>query len=255
MENALLIGLSRQVVLERQLDVTANNLANVNTNGFKSDHPLFEEYLRSGAHEDNFVRSDRAVSFVQDRGTFRDDSQGAAQLTNNPLDVAIDGAGLIAVQTAAGERYTRDGNFHLNNLGQLVTTSGDLVLNAGGAPIVFQPTDHDINIAADGTITVLEGTSRTDSIRGKLRVVSFTDAQQMLKQGGNLYAAAEGATPQPDVKSTVQQGYVEKSNVNAVTEMSNMIAISRAYQSIANILQQQSDLHKNAIEKLADVPA
>src|SRR5690242_16325761 len=89
MENALLIGLSRQMVLERQLDVTANNLANVNTNGFKSDHALFEEYLRSGAHEDNFVSRDRAVSFVQDRGTFRDDSQGAAQLTNNPLDVAI----------------------------------------------------------------------------------------------------------------------------------------------------------------------
>jgi flagellar basal-body rod protein FlgF len=129
------------------------------------------------------------------------------------------------------------------------------VENVAGAPIVFQPTDHDINIAADGTITVLEGVSRTDSVRGKLRVVSFADAQQLLKQGGNLFAAAEGAAPQPDLKSTVQQGYIEKSNVNSVTEMSNMIAISRAYQSVANILQQQSDLHKNAIEKLADVPA
>ena len=255
MENALLIGLSRQMVLERQLDVTANNLANVNTNGFKSDHALFEEYLRSGAHEDNFVSRDRAVSFVQDRGTFRDDSQGAVQITNNPLDVAISGGGLFAVQTAAGERYTRDGNLHLNNLGQLVTSAGDPVLNAAGAPIVFQPTDHDVNIAADGTITVLEGTSRADSIRGKLRVVSFASAQQLLKQGGNLYAATEGAAAQVDSKSTVQQGYIEKSNVNSVTEMSNMIAISRAYQSVANILQQQSDLHKNAIEKLADVPA
>ena len=225
MENALLIGLSRQMVLERQLDVTANNLANVNTNGFKSDHALFEEYLRSGAHEDNFVSRDRAVSFVQDRGSFRDDSQGAAQLTNNPLDVAVSGAGLFAVQTAAG------------------------------APIVFQPTNHDVNIAPDGTVTVLEGTSRQDSIRGKLRVVSFANAQQLLKEGGNLYAAAEGAAPQLDTKSTVEQGYIEKSNVNSVTEMSNMIAISRAYQSVANILQQQSDLHKNAIEKLADVPA
>ena len=254
MENSLLVGLSRQMVLERQLDVVANNLANVNTNGFKSDHSLFEEYLRSGAHEDNFVSTDRPISFVQDRGTFRDYSQGSAQLTNNPLDVAVDGSGLFAVQTAAGERYTRDGNMQVSPTGQLVTAKGDPVMGTSG-PIVFQPTDHDINIATDGTITVLEGASRADSIRGKLRVVSFTDAQQLLKQGGNLFAAGEGSAPQPDLKSTVQQGYVEKSNVSAVTEMTNMIAISRAYQSVANILQQQSDLHKNAIEKLADVPA
>jgi flagellar basal-body rod protein FlgF len=128
------------------------------------------------------------------------------------------------------------------------------VLGASG-PIVFQPTDHDINIAPDGTVTVQEGNSRTDSIRGKLRLVSFADAQQLLKQGDNLYAAPAGGAPQPDLKSTVQQGYVEKSNVNSVTEMSSMIAISRAYQQVASILQQQSDLHKTAIEKLADVPA
>lgn len=255
MENTLLVGLSRQMVLERQLDVVANNLANVNTTGFKADHPLFEEFLNSGAHEDNFARPDRPVSYVQDRGTFRDYAQGAAQLTSNPLDVAIDGAGLLAVQNAAGERYTRDGSFHINNVGQLVTSSGDAVLSASGAPIVFQPTDHDINIAADGTITVQEGNSRTDSIRGKLRLVSFADAQQLLKQGDNLYAAPAGGAPQPDLKSTVQQGYVEKSNVNSVTEMSSMIAISRAYQQVASILQQQSDLHRTAIEKLADVPA
>ena len=76
MENTLLIGLSRQTVLERQLDVVANNIANVNTAGFKSDQSLFEEYLRSGAHEDNFKPSDRRVSYVQDRGTYRDFAQG-----------------------------------------------------------------------------------------------------------------------------------------------------------------------------------
>ena len=78
MENALLIGLSRQMVLERQMDVVANNLANVNTNGFKTDASLFQEYLKTGAHEDNFVGSDRAVSYVQDSGTYRDLTQGAA---------------------------------------------------------------------------------------------------------------------------------------------------------------------------------
>jgi flagellar basal-body rod protein FlgF len=253
MENTLLVGLSRQMVLERELDVTANNMANVNTNGFKADHMLFEEYLNSGAHEDNFQRPDRRVSYVQDRGTFRDFAQGSAQLTSNPLDVAIDGDGFLAVQTAAGERYTRDGNLHLNPQGQLVTGSGDPLLGTSG-PIVFQPTDHDINIAPDGTVTVLEGLSRTDSVRGKLRLVNFADAQKLLKQGGNLFSADQATATQPDPKSAIRQGYVEKSNVSAVTEMSRMIEITRAYAQIANLLQQQSDLHKSAIDKLAEVP-
>ena len=254
MENALLIGLSRQMVLERQLDVVANNVANVNTNGFKADHQLFEEFLNSGAHEDNFQSSDRRVSYVQDRGTYRDDSQGPIQRTGNPLDLAIDGSGFLAVQTAAGERYTRDGNLHLNNTGQLVTGSGDAVLGTGG-PIVFQPTDHDITISPDGTVTVVEGANRADSIRGKLRIVNFADPQTAQKQGDNLYAAVGDAGPQPDTKSTIQQGSIEKSNVNSVSEMSHMVEVTRSYQQIANMLQAQSDLRKNAIEKLADVPA
>ena len=89
MQNALLIGLSRQVTLERRMDVIANNVANANTNGFKADHSLFEEYLNSNAREDNFVASDRRVSYVQDRGTFRDVGQGPMEPTKNPLDIAI----------------------------------------------------------------------------------------------------------------------------------------------------------------------
>jgi flagellar basal-body rod protein FlgF len=253
MENTLLIGLSRQVTLERQLDVVANNVANVNTTGYKADSSLFEEFLKSGAHEDNFVGPDRSVSYVQDRATFRDFSQGAAEQTKNPLDLAIDGGGFLVVQTAGGERYTRDGGLQLNNTGQLVTVAGNPVLGTSG-PIVFQPTDHDINVSPDGTVTVLEGTARTDSIRGKLRLVSFPDAQKLLKEGLNLYAAGEGS-PQPDLKSQVRQGFIEKSNVNAVAEMSRMIEVTRAYTQISTLLQQQSDLHKTAIQQLADVPA
>jgi len=253
-ENALLIGLSRQMVLERQLDVVANNVANVSTNGFKADKQLFEEYLSSGAHEDNFPPAGRRVSYVQDRGTYRDFSQGSMQHTGNALDVSIAGDGFLAVQTAGGERYTRDGNLHMNNIGQLVTAAGDPVLGTSG-PIVFQPTDHDINISPDGTVTVVEGVNRTDSIRGKLRIVNFADPQAAQKQGNNLFAAVGGATPQQDTKSTVQQGYIEKSNVSAVGEMSKMVEVMRSYTQVANMLQVQSDLRKNAIEKLADVPA
>jgi flagellar basal-body rod protein FlgF len=253
MENTLLIGLSRQMVLERQMDVVANNVANVNTNGYKADKSLFQEYLRTGAREDNFIGSDRAVSFVLDRGSYRDFTQGPAEQTKNPLDVAIDGGGFLVVQTAAGERYTRDGGLQINNQGQLVTANGDAVLGTNG-PIVFQPTDHDIAIASDGNISVVEGINRTDSVRGKLRLVSFADAQQLLKEGSNLYSAGNAAA-QPDTASRVRQGFVEKSNVSSVAEMSRMIEVTRTYTQIANMLQQQSDLHKSAIDKLADVPA
>jgi flagellar basal-body rod protein FlgF len=253
MENALLVGLSRQMTLERQMDVVANNVANVNTNGFKADKSLFEEYLKSGAHEDNFIGNDRRVSYVLDSGTFKDFSQGPTEQTKNPLDVAIDGGGFLVVQTAAGERYTRDGGLAINNQGQLVTAAGDAVLGNSG-PIVFQPTDHDVSIAADGNITVQEGVNRIDSVRGKLRMVSFADAQKLLKDGANLYSAGTTAA-QPDTTSKVRQGFIEKSNVNSVLEMSRMIEVTRAYTQISNLLQQQSDLHKSAIEKLADVPA
>jgi flagellar basal-body rod protein FlgF len=254
MENMLLVGLSRQMTLERQVDVVANNIANINTNGFKADRSLFEEYLRSNAHEDTFSVADRRVSFVQDRGTYRDFSQGPTEQTKNPLDVAIAGNAFLVVQTAAGERYTRDGGLQINPQGQLVTASGDAVLGTGG-PIVFQSTDHDITIGGDGGISVREGANRVDSLRGKLRLVSFTQAQSLLKEGSNLYSAGEGAAPQPAVNARVQQGYIEKSNVNSVVEMSHMIEVNRAYTQMATLLQTQSDLHKSAIEKLADVPS
>jgi flagellar basal-body rod protein FlgF len=253
MQNALLVGLSRQMTLERQLDVLSNNVANAGTNGFKADQTLFEEFLTSGAHEDNFVGRDRRVSYVQDRGTYRDFSQGPMLQTGNPLDIAISGGGFFAVQTAGGERYTRDGNLQINNQGQLVTQSGDPVLGNAG-PIVFQQTDHDISISADGTITVLEGAARVDTIRGKLRIVGFADPQSLQKQGGNLYAAANPAAAQPDPTSSVKQGYVEKSNVNAVAEMSRMIEAAGTYSDIANLLKQQGDLQKNAINQLAEIP-
>lgn len=255
MENTLLIGLSRQVTLERQMEVIANNVANVNTNGFKADKSLFQEYLMPTAREDNFAAGrDRRISHVLDRATFHDFAQGSPDPTNNPLDVAIAGGGFFAVQTPAGERYTRDGRFQLDNQGQLVNASGHPVLGNNG-PIRFQQTDKQINIAADGTVTVLEGTNRIDSIRAKLRIVNFTQPQRLVKEGSNLYALGEGNAAQPDTKSVLHQGFIERSNVSSIREMAQMIAVNRMYTHIASMLQQQHDLHRTAIDRLADVPA
>ncbi len=101
MENALLIGLSRQIALQRELDVVANNIANMNTTGFKADGSVFEEYLMPVARAEQFAAPDRRLSYVQDRATWHDFSQGPIQQTGNPLDVAIDGDGFLVVQTAA----------------------------------------------------------------------------------------------------------------------------------------------------------
>src|SRR5207237_5683050 len=122
-------------------------------------------------------------------------SCGPTQETKKRLHGAIDGGGFQGVQTPAGERYTRDGGLQINNQGQLVNAAGNQVLGTSG-PIVFQPTDHDISIAADGNVTAVEGTGRVDSVRGKLRLVSFAQAQQLLKEGSNLYSAGEGGAPQ-----------------------------------------------------------
>jgi flagellar basal-body rod protein FlgF len=257
MQNTLLIGLSRQTALQRELDVVANNIANVNTTGFKSDGAVFSEYLENRASAELFASPDRRMSMVQDRMSWHDMSQGTVQQTGGPLDVAIDGEGMLVVQTARGERYTRNGAMQINNLGELVTLAGDKVLGDNG-PIVLQATDRDISITKDGTIKVREGQSlNSDSTRGKLRLVTFADPQQLRKDGASTFAASNGIapTPLPDAAAHVIQGAVEKSNVRPVIEMTRMIELTRAYTEVATLLQQQSDMRKNSIQQLAEVPA
>jgi len=249
MQNAVLVGLSRQVALSRELDVVANNIANITTTGYKADGSLFEEFLSSSARSGSGGR----ISFVRDRGIWHDMSQGAVERTGNPLDVAIDGRGFLAVQTPRGERYTRNGALQINASGQLVTSEGDIVLGTAG-PITFQPGDRQVSISKDGTISVREGASNTDSQRGRLRLVDFANPQRLQKDGGSTFNAVGGATPQPATNATIAQGAIEKSNVSGVGEMTRMIEITRAYTQVAAMLQQQSDQGQQAIDKLADVP-
>jgi flagellar basal-body rod protein FlgF len=254
MENTLLIGLSRQMALRRELDVVANNIANLNTTGFKADGHLFEEYLMPVARSDGFAGADRRMSFVLDRATWHDLGQGPIQQTGNPLDVAVDGKAYLAVDTPRGERYTRNGALQINAQGELVTSEGYRVLGDNG-PIVFQPADRSISISREGTISVREGTNAAESQRGRLRLVGFAQAEQLRKDGTTLFAAPAGLAPQAAPTAGVIQGAIEKSNVRAVVEMTRMIEVTRTYTTIAGMLQQQGDLRRTAIERLADVPA
>jgi flagellar basal-body rod protein FlgF len=255
MENTLLVGLSRQVALERQLGVVANNIANVNTTGYKSDTAIFEEYLRSPAHMDNFTGRDRRLSYVVDRATAHNFGQGPVERTGNPLDVALDGKAFFVVQVNGEERYTRNGAFQINSQGQLVTNDGHQVMGTNG-PITFQRGDQDISIARDGTITAREGNNTNiDSVRGKLRLVTFDQPQRLQKQGANLFSAPNGVDAQAAVNAGVHQGTIEKANVNGVAEMAKMIEVMRAYTGIATMIQQLNDVRRASIERLADVPA
>ncbi len=251
MENALLIGLSRQMSLRREMEVVSNNVANINTTGFKGDTAIFEEYLMPGASADQFARPDRKLSYVVDRSTWHDMSQGPMQQTGNPLDLAIDGNAFMVVQTPRGERYTRNGALQINSTGQLVTSEGFRVLGDGG-PIQFQTTDKEILVARDGQISTPEGT------RGKLRLVKFDGAvQRLTKDGGSTFAAPQGVQPiqvTPEERH-VLQGSLERSNVRSVIEMTRMIEVTRAYSSVATMLQNQGEMRKSAVEKLAEVPA
>jgi flagellar basal-body rod protein FlgF len=254
MENALLVGLSRQVALGQELDMIANNIANVDTTGFKADNTVFGEYLMPRASDQNFNGQDRRVSFVEDRTSYIDMAQGAIQRTGNALDIAIDGNAYLAVQTARGQRYTRNGALQINGLGQLVTSNGDQVLGSSG-PITFQSTDHDIVISASGIITVREGNSTADSQRGTLQLASFDQPQTLQKDGASTFMAPNGVTANPaSANVRVVQGAIEKSNVNGVAAMSRLIEITRSYTDIANILSQQSDLRKNALSQLSQTP-
>jgi len=247
MENALLIGLSRQMAMQRELEVVANNIANLNTTGFKADGSVFEEFLMPIARESRFQGNDGRLSFVQDRATWQDFSQGPVQQTGNPFDVALDGAGFLAVQTPRGERYTRNGALQINAAGELVTGEGYQVLGDGG-PVVLQPQDRDVVIGRDGSISVAAGS------RGQLRLVNFAQPQRLKKDGTSTFVPPAGVRPEASATTHVIQGAVEKSNVRGVLEMTRMIDVTRTYAIVSTMLQQQADLRRTAIQQLADVP-
>ena len=256
MENALLVGLSRQMALTHELDVVANNIANIDTTGYKSDNAMFEQFLSPRASDQSFSGPNRRVSFVEDRASWIDMSEGAIQHTGNPLDVAIDGKGYLVVQTANGQqRYTRNGALSINGAGQLVTSDGDQVVGDSG-PITFQSTDHDVVISPTGIITVREGNATGDSARGNLQLVNFAQPQLLQKDGGSKFMAPAGVTSEPAPANTyVVQGAIEKSNVNGVAEMARLIEITRSYTDIANILQEQNDQRRNALSQLSQTPS
>ena len=254
MENALLVGLSRQMALTDQLDMVANNIANINTTGYKADNTLFSQYLMPKASDGEFSGRDRDVSFVTDRGGWISFAPGAIERTGNPFDVAIAGDAYLAVQTPRGVRYTKNGALLTNGTGQLVTDEGYPVLGDNG-PITFQTGDHNVTISPTGIITVRNGSDPADAPRGQIQLAAFAQQSQLQKDGNGMFYPPAGVVPiAPQPGTRLVQGAIEKSNVNAVAEMTRMIQITQSYTDIANVLQQQSDQRRNALSQLSQAP-
>jgi flagellar basal-body rod protein FlgF len=226
------------------MDVIANNLANLETGGFKASSQIFEEYLMPDAEATASLPADRDVSFVIDTGTLQDLSAGPTRQTGNPLDMAIDGEGWFVVQTPDGERYTRNGAFQINRNGDLVTTEGFQVLGDGG-PISFDDRDGAIAVGADGTISTEAGE------KGRIRVAEFDAEVLLVPQGSSTFSSP--VRPRAAEAARVRQGMVEGSNVKPIVEMTRMIEVTRAYTSLSNILEKVEDMRRNAVGILATI--
>lgn len=247
MENAVLLGLSRQMALGRELDVIANNVANVSTTGFKARSARFREHLGSVGAASGLRPGDGRISFTADAGTPIDLAPGAVERTGGALDLAVKGDAFFTVATPGGERYTRNGAFQLDAKGTLVTSDGHAVLGERG-PISIGPQERGLAVGPDGTISTDQGP------RGKIRLVRFESPQSLASEGANLYAASTPALA-ADPAARVESGALERSNVRPVIEMTRLVEVTRAYTEQAALVARLDDLKRNAISRLADAAA
>ena len=236
------ILLSDQIATQRAVDVVANNLANSTTTGFKRQGVQFETYISRQTPT-------QSTAYVYDRATFRDLAPGTISSTGNALDLAIQGEGYFQVQTPQGIQYTRDGAFHTDNQGQIVTSSGMPVLDEGGQAMTVPGDATDIIITRDGFVTVQSGTGTSRSELGKIGIVSFANAEGLDPTESNLLTTTQAATTVEE--PVLIQGAIEDSNVSPVVEITNLITLQRAYERAANLATQENSRILSAIETLS----
>ncbi len=238
MENPVYIGLSKQMVLQSQMDLLSNNIANMNTPGYRAQNMLFEEHISAPEGGGD------PLSMIVDFGQYHVTRPGPVKITGNPFDVALNGPGYFGVETPGGTRYTKAGSFETNALGELVTPAGYPVAGAGGGSIIIPKDAGQVKISADGTL------SSPDGEIGKLMVVEFENPQSLKPEGDNLYMTDEEGTP--SVETTVTQGAIEGSNVQSVREMTEMIRVMREFQMVQRSIQNEHDRQRKVIQRLTE---
>lgn len=248
MDNSTYVSISQALALERSLDVTANNIANSNTAGFKAERADFTSLV---AQTSNGSKSD-SLSFVAQSSGHIDTRPGPLQRTGNPLDVALSGQGWFSYRTAAGQTaYGRDGRLVVNAQGNLVTMSGAQILDDAGSPIAIPANAaQGLQIGTDGTITDRNGTNL-----GRIGAVEVPDIATFQRSEGGMFVPPDGATATtaPATDTKIAQGFLEQSNVEPVLEMTRMMEVQRAYDRAMKLMDDENSLRKQTLSQLGQL--
>lgn len=262
MNEGIFIAASGGMKQQLKLEVISNNLANLNTPGFKKDEIVFESLVLpffQEKHPGNEIPAVLQESNLNTRGAYvgisgstTDFSQGALVVTTNTLNVALEGEGFFVIETAEGIRYTRNGSFQLDGLGQLVTKDNHLVLGDTGSPIVMDAQGKSITIDADGFISIGNGLGTTPV--GKIKLVRFEDHSLMIKEGAGYFRMSDPDAIEifPD-EVIVRQGFLESSNVQPVEEMIKMIETVRVFEAYQKIIQIIDEADNQSISNISQV--
>lgn len=235
------VAASRLVAQQRAMDVTANNIANANTPGYRAERVQFSDWIDRQANT-AAPSGGQSVTYTQDRATWRESQAGTLTHTANTFDLALSGDGYFTVSTPAGPRLTRDGRFGPMPDGTLADSSGNAVLDAAGKPIQIPLTDTQFTIASDGSVS-----SESGQI-GKVGVVQPADPMKLKAEGSTRFLS--DSPTQPVAAPGVVQGAIEQSNVQPVMEMTRMMNDLRQFQFVTQLVQAESDRQQSAIEKL-----
>jgi flagellar basal-body rod protein FlgF len=236
MSDGIYAALSGAAAQAQALDVVANNLANVCTTGFKGDQITFRESLSRA--QNLAAGSPRQVEVAEIRPDFH---PGPSRDTGNAMDLAIDGPGFFAVQTAAGERFTRAGDFRVAADGLLTTQSGDTVQGEGGA--IRLDTRFESRVDELGTVW------NNEQPAGRIRVVEFSQPDRLVREAGSLWSAPSEDAAMP-VSPRLRVGALEQSNVNAVQAMTQLVWISRAYESFHRAIEMFKETDQRTVNDL-----
>jgi flagellar basal-body rod protein FlgF/flagellar basal-body rod protein FlgG len=221
------------------MDISANNLANVNTSGFRGQAQAFRSMV-AGAQSGMENALNSAINdYAVTGGSFTSATPGHLEATGNPLDLGLEGPGFFAVQTKAGVRYTRNGNFRVDTQGTLLSADGDPILGQEG-PIRLPA--GPVSVSNDGTVSVAE------TLVGRLRLVE-TDPQKLKAEGNNYFQTEPGATAAPATSSRVRQGMLEGSNIEPVSAAVDLVALQRHVDFLQRTLRVfYSDFDRTAVE-------
>ena len=235
MDNQGYITLSRQMGLNREIQIVANNVANAATTGFRQEGMVFSEYVQG---------LDGAASLSMGQGNVGKTSyeQGTLTQTNGTFDFAIEGDAYFLVQTPGGDRLTRAGSFSPSAAGDLVTNDGFPVLDAGGAPVFVPPDAENLSVAADGTI------SADGQLLGQIGMVVPNDLSDMIREDGVMFRTDSGFEPSETAR--LVQGFIENSNVNPILQIARLVEVQRAYEMGQSFLDAEDERIRRAMDAL-----